>query len=325
MADNWGAEVIAGAGIESVYDTAIAATAKVKFLNDDLDVTTEDKPDETLCGTGGRDLGRRGADILAGTVVEEWHYGEQSVLLEQAFGSYVSEVSPIEDHYDLVNRTVTSFTFARIMRDAVVHEMSGLRVNELTIAGSSADDVQISAATLGGTRARTGTTNTAVSLAALAAPELSVRMNELTLRIGDLGDALDASDNLFINAFSLVIARNGKHDIVNSNTPLPMAEDGKRDVTLSITMPRIDTGKFIDWKEANPRTTIQAELAFAEEGGTRTKVIRLPRGHVITAPQSISGPELQPATVTMMFAINPGVNAFTNFDFAEEVRIFEDD
>ena len=321
MTDFLGAETLTGAALQPSLGTAVAATNKLKLISNGLDVDTEQKVDETLCDNAGRDLPRKGTDVLGGPLVEELQYDAQSILLEQAFGDF--QVNAGDDTYEVISRTATQLTVASLLHDSVVHEYDDIRTNNLQITGTPDDDIRIVANTFGGQRTRTGTVNTPASLRLLPDPGVTVRFNEMRLRIGDLADALGASDEWQeqVNAFTIDFNRNMVQNRVGSEFPATATENGKRDVTFSITLVQFDTELFIDWKEN--RTNIQAELHFAEFGGTRTKTFRFPVGRVTVAPKNIAGPALQSTTIEMMFALNKGRNAFTDFDFANEIQGFE--
>lgn len=321
MAETLGAGTITGIGLEGTYNTAVAATNKLNLISNGLDVETQQNLDVTLCGVGDRDKSRPGRDVASGPVVVQMTYDLRQPLLEQFSDGYTDEVAPTLDHYDWNLRSTQSLTIATLKRNTTVHEVAGCKTNTLTITGNGTDDIRMTADILAGTRTITGTVNTAASLGLLTVPALDILYNEMTLWIGDLADALAGGDEYNPESFTLTVSRNMVHHFVNDRTPLEAVEDGHRDVTLQIVLPRTETDQFITWKETYER--IQCQMAFTD--GTSNKIFRFPCGVVESAPQTVDGPEQQPTTITMRWNNNmAGLNAFTGFDFDEALRLFED-
>ena len=321
MAGNLGADTQFGIGLESTWDTAVAVTQKAPVLSNGLDRPVTNNPSTILCGTPARGRARRSSFVPAGSLNFQWTYDLQQVWIEHLCGTFTNETTPTLDHFDVDDRVTSSLTLAEIKRSGVVHEYSGIMINTATLTGNVADGMRWALDCLYGSRAITGTTNNSAAIEALSALGDEILYEELTVRVGDLANALAGSDVVEPTDIEVVFNWNRKHDFVTSRTPLQPEQNGFRDVTVRLTFPRIETDQYITWMDAG--TLVQMDMDWTD--GTEQKVIRFPVGRVSAAPQTTDGPELQPMTIEFMFENNVNdANTQTGFTFEPEWQILEE-
>jgi hypothetical protein len=317
-----GFQHIMGIKAETTLGTVVAVDKKVAYISDTLDQQYQHIQNQALLGTGAPKNSIQSTRQVGGSFQTYWTYALIDPLLKQFFGTHTVNASG-DDHYAMDENIDGKGLTIAINKQVSVHEYAGFKLGEMTISGSPTDGVRLGFSGFGMARSLASATNTANVLAALAETSNEMQFHDLTLRIGDLADALAAGDNVQVSGFSLTINRSLKQDQVNSNTLLEALEDGFRTGSLSITLPRHTTDQFITWHTAH--TVLQAELAF-DNGTDPYKKIRLPQIQVVSAPIPTGGPGLLPATI--MFSLHNNLdnaNTQTGMTHDQEIRIVEED
>ncbi|MCH9674532.1 MAG: hypothetical protein K0U93_24045 [Gammaproteobacteria bacterium] len=321
MAENYGFCTLMGAGLESTWGTAVAATHKVPYVNDGLDGKDEHLQMRALVGASAMRKSRPGQRIAGGPIEAYLTYGIRDPFLEQFFGAYTDETG-IPDHYDLAKTTLGKGLTIPVNRGVAVHEYIGYRIGKLTVKGSPGDGVMVSVEGNGKDRIRGGSiTNNAAALDALAEPGDEVLFHEVFLRVGDLTVPLAVANEFCPTEFTLELDRQHVVKQVNKRTAEQARENDFFLATLSFTLPYYDTEQWMDWHEDDE--VLQASLIFTD--GTSTKNFNLPQMLVTEAPVPQSGAEMTEPTVTMSAHPNGNsANAHPDFDFPEVVRLFEE-
>jgi hypothetical protein len=318
MAVSRGFQGIAGVAKESTLGTAAAATAKLPLISETFSASNAHIQNAALVGAAARKRAIKGARSVPGAVTAYLTYDLQHPVLERFCGTFVDDVGG--DYYRMDDTTDGKGLTLAIDKQVSVHEFAGVKFSELVLSGSPADAVRVTATGMGTARSLTSVTNTAVTLAALDEPGDEIQYHELTLRIGDLANALASGDDVDVENFSLRINRQLIQKQVNSLTLLEARENGFQEGNLTIQLPLYDSNQFLTWHDTH--TTLQATLTFTD--GTSTKEVRLPQLLVVHALPQLSGPELVGYSVELSVHANAdGANSQTGFDFPEAVRVFE--
>lgn len=318
MPENHGFQTIMAAGLESTWGTAVNATQKLPYVSDSLDAMYRHNQSQAMVGSASMPKSTQGQRVAGGGIECYYTYGLQQPILEQFFGTWTDDVGG--DFYTYTALTTGVSLTVAVNRGVAVHEFTGYKINELTLQGSPGEAVKLSLNGNAKTRVISGTENTSGELDALAEPSAEVLFNELTFRVGDLGDALAAGDNLEITQFALKINRNMVVKEVNATTAEQARENGFVSAELEFTLPYYDSDQWITWQEA--LTVLQASLIFSD--GSNSQTWNIPQCLVVEAPvpQSDAG-MTEPKIKLSLHPNRDGANAFTNFAHEEFIRLFE--
>lgn len=317
MPMNVGFASAAGYGLESTWSTAVAVTNAIKYLSDSMDQTRAKIVRATNRGQGGREANSLTHKVAGGNLTGLFTYELADPWLTHFLGTFTVDVGG--DFYTLIDQVTDGLTVA-IDRVVAVHEYEGYVIDAMTLAGSP--DIGVTFEWQGTAKQRliTGTTNAAAAVAALAEPAGSVLFHEMTLRVGDMADALAAGDDLSVSQFSLAVNRNKVAQAVNATTRLQSKENGHRDSMLTITLPRYEVDTFLGWEDAG--TPLQGNLIFTD--GTSTKDLRISHMTVESVPISQSDDSQAEMTVTLRLHENgSAANVNTGFDFVAELALYE--
>jgi Phage tail tube protein len=321
MATGRGFQSILAVKAESAWGTAVACDAKLPFISEDLTETFSHLPNEMLTGAGARARSFQGARAVQGGFVAYWTYALAQPVLKAFFGLHTVNASA-DDSYDMQETLDNDSMTVAIEKSVSVHEYAGFKINELMLSGSPTDGVRIAANGFAKSRSISSSTNTTNTLAALADPTNFVQFYNLVLRIGDTVDALAGGDAISVASFELSLTRNLEPALVNSQLPLEALENGRRESTLTLEIPRYTADTFLSWHASH--TLLQCDMVFTSSALVKT--IRMPQLTVVSVPANISGPGLVPLTVTLALANNlSNDNANTGFTFDPEIRILEAD
>jgi hypothetical protein len=306
---------------ETAWGTVIAADTKLPFISEDFTETFAHLPNEMLTGAGARARAFQGARTVQGGFVAYWTYALAQPLLKAFFGLHTVNASA-DDSYDMQETLDNDSMTVAIEKSVSVHEYAGFKVNELMLSGSPTDGVRIAANGFAKSRSLASVTNTTATLAALADPANYIQMHQLVLRLADCADALAGGDAISVASFELSLTRNLEPALVNSQLPLEALENGRREGTLTLEIPRYTADTFLTWHSSH--TLLQCDMVFTS--GALVKTIRMPQLTVVSVPANISGPGLVPLTVTLALANNlNNENALTGMTFDPEIRITEAD
>jgi hypothetical protein len=317
MATNVGFASAVGYGLESTWATAVAVTASLKYLSDTMDQTRAKIVRATNRGRGARDANRATHYVAGGGLTGLLTYDLAQSWLTHFIGAFNDDVGG--DYYSVLDQVVTGLTVA-IDRVTSVHEFVGCVIDSVTLAGDPDSGVTFEWALTAKNRLISGQTNNAAAVAALSEPGSDVLFHECTLRVGDMGDALAAGDNLSISQFSVEINRNKATNAVNSLYQLQSKENGHRDVMLSFTIPRYEADTFLAWEAA--ATALQANLIMTDS--TNTKDLRFSHLTVESVVINQSDDSMAEVPVVMRAHENESAtNTNTGFDFEAEIQLYE--
>lgn len=316
MATNVGFASAIGYGLESTWGTPVAVTNALKYLSDTMNQERAKIVRATNRGRGARDANRRAHKVAGGGITGLLTYDLSEPWITHFFGTFNNDVT---DYYSMDDQITDGLTVA-IDRVVVVHEFHGYVIDSLVLSGSPDDGVMFAWEGTAEQRVISGQTNNAAAVAALSEPGASVLFHECTLRIGDMVDGLGAGDDLSIENFTLTINRNKVAQAVNSTTRLQSKENGHRDSTLAITIPRYEADTFLDWEEAG--TALQGNLIMTDS--TNTKDLRISHMTVENCSVTQSDDGQAPVNVTLRLHENESaVNTNTGFAFDPEVELYE--
>ena len=216
-----------------------------------------------------------------------------------------------------------SFTMAILKRAGVVWEQQGNKVSELEISGTSRGKLEMSASLVAKNLLITGESgivNSPAAVSALASTDNPnpVSFDDLTIRIGEHGAALGASDQDCISDFTLSInnnlsdpqhctAKSGENPIFG----IEPVRNGFREVTITLTFPRYDSDEF--FLGLSNETLYQIDIKAVRASDELN--IYLPVAKVTSNIAQITGPELFPLVVEFRCLANGGTNTdmtFTN-------------
>jgi hypothetical protein len=291
MATGRGYAGLLGVGSESTWGTEVVATQRVPFLSESITDVFTMIQDESLEGKQARRYADQGPEDLAGTIDSNFRYTNSQLLLSAFFGQLTAGKYTMLETTESVSRTLA------IEKVVSVHTYTGVKVNQITIAGTPTDRVTIAYDVIAKDAIRTSVTNTSGVLSALTDTAENILFTELNFRIGDLVDALVVGDEMGISAFELMVNRNLDQVHTNqSRLVIEPLENGRREGTFKITIPRYQAQTFLGWKDSH--TKLQARLNFTN--GTNTKEILLPEMLITSVDPLVSGPELYPLEVEMM-------------------------
>jgi hypothetical protein len=322
MATARGFQQIMGLKAETTLGTAVAVNYKVPFVSDTFDQQFTHIQNAALVGSGAPLNSIQSVRHVPGGFTAYLTYDLIHPVLKHFFGNYTPVAGAGDERYVMQETLDGLGLTVAINKQVSVHEYAGFKVGEFTLTGTPADGIRYSVAGMATARSLSSVLNTSGVLAALAEPATSARFTDLTLRIGDLADALAAGDNTPVSGFSLSINRNLQQDEVNSNTLLEALESNFRQGTLTLNVPRYTTDQWKTWHDNH--TVLQAELAF-DNGTDPYKKVRLAQLQVVSAPTPTSGPGLLPITVTLSLHNNlNNANTQTGFTFDAEIEIVEE-
>lgn len=250
-------------GLESTYGTAVAVTQAVPYLTENIAHNKERLNDESLTGDAGFNRSFVGQESNMGPLSFNLDYGNLDMLIAAAMGA-ASTPALVTDLYgntytlaDEIDHSIT----AAIDKDVSVHEWRGCKINKLTLRGETSRPVTAEIELVAYDRKVTGTENDSAAIAAATVLEVPVCMfGDLTFRLGDLTDALTSNDDLCISGFELVIDNKLKtDDITNCGLDEP-ERDGRRVITLNVTLPSYQADTYTTYKDAD--TELQVNMIF---------------------------------------------------------------
>lgn len=322
MAIAHGFESILGVGAESTVGTPVVVTDKVPFRSEDLNEMFNQVQDNSLCGPAARPKPQQGTGIVEGSIEYHLRYTQNQLLLKTFFGTYLTDTPVVGTNtYSLDPNIDGSSLTVAIDKQVSVWEFAGWKPSELTISGSNTEGIIIEADGMAISLDLASALNTTGVLSGLSVSEDIVLFQDVTLRIGDLADALDSSDDLSVSEFEININRALEATEVNSRNRLEALENAFRETTLEITIPRYELNTFINFHKNH--TQLQASLSVSD--GTNTIEFLIPNMLVMEYEAAVEGPEFVPHAVT--FTAHPDTNSDNSFislnDSLAEIEIRE--
>lgn len=266
MPTNIGFLSVLGARLETTFNTAIAVDRAFYAISDSLINTPTLTFSPGLVGYGAQHRTVRGPSQRQGAITVLHDLGPQNPFLQQAFGAFATGTYRIVDLTDGIGLTVA------IREQLGVREHTGLKISQLQMTGSPGDGCRLVAST---TFYRgyslTSTVNTPAILDALALPDPELVFDEVDVQIGDLTDALAASDAKDIMGYTFTFNRNLEQRVANSLIPYEAKENDKRTVTLELSVPYYDTKQWHDWRDA--QTPLQGKVIWTSGGASQTLLL----------------------------------------------------
>ena len=324
MATAHGFQGIMGVGEEVTVGTPVAATQKVPFRSESFKSQHNHVMDSSLAGPAARPISQQGTRIAEGGVEFHLRYTLQELILKHFFGQLDLDTPSVGiNTYSLIPAIdETSLTVA-IDKNVAVWENAGVKLGDFTLSGSPTDGVIISAEGFFVDTDFASVLNTTASLEALAQPGPIGLYQDMTFWIGDLADALSSADAYCPSSFELSINRQLAATEVNKYDRLEALENGFRETTLTIEIPRYDTAsqQFITWHRDHEQ--LQAIITMSD--GVNTKAIYIPNMLLMEFDAEFAGPEFP--TIPVIFTCHPdqaGDNAFITLqDSRAEVELQE--
>ena len=315
MAEGTGYLSIAAIGKESVVNTAINATQRLRNLEWTPDSEYAHLLDESLSGQIARVTPELGMVDIRGSWRCYDTYTLANILIEHFFGTLTAGAYTFDN--SLVGK---SLTWA-IEKTVSVWELSGVKINELTLSWD-ADGVYLAGTCIGMGIVYTGAQNTTAELAALL-PNTAQRMKmapDLNVRLGVASAALGTPEEIKITEGSITLRRPMAETHYNSTRNiLEPSPDNFLEGTVELTLTRYDTNQYQTWKSGNTRLALR--VYFDEEAGAGTQEWIIPNLVLTDTPSPVSGPGFIPLSVTGEIAIGQdrvAANIVTSFDTTDD-------
>ncbi len=266
-----GYQTIFGVGLQSAYSAPVAVTDRIPIFKESLSHTIQQIEDEILRGTPGRrslvGAGQLLPEEVAGSLETDVRYVQKSgayfhgvdLLMGVAMGAAVHH-GAYQWSLLLANSLTKPLTLA-FNKGATVWELAGTYIEEFSFSLASGQSLRTSFNVRGHKLRYTGDlgiANTLSNLTSLAAKTAQrVLCPDLHFYIGDLADALGSADELDVADAKLSLKNNltGSEYSTPDNatsyfTPHLTIEpdrNGKRDVTLEFTVPRLVSSGTSGW------------------------------------------------------------------------------
>lgn len=253
-----------GVGKESEWGSIVAPTELMSFIPPESINENYDWGEKEMLISK---AGRRDADILgikcAGGLVLEANHQSCDIPLAVLFGGgggtptgegpFVHTLSLAED----IERSI-SLHFEKAVN---LHSIGGVKFNGGRLVGDSSQ-VKWEFDAVAKYRDRSTTHRAALTaLSDLGKPDLLFQ--QCIMRLGDLNDALDSNDAIDISNFTLSINHNLAIDQQTTTSQKYIMEpvrSGRREVTLTITLPRFTEDAQFAWLAA--ATLLQCDIIF---------------------------------------------------------------
>lgn len=306
MALGAGYKARCGIGKETTWGTLVSPTELITFLSESITRSDEFFEQDTLVSKAGRLPADKTNITVSGSIEMDNNYQALDLIFALAFGGgaetpsgsgpYTHTIKLSED----ISRSLSIF----IEKDVSVWEIAGAKINTLTISGIAGEPIKVSAEIIA--KELTRGTSYRATLSGLAIPSKPrVVFPHLKFRIADLTDALTDDDEIDISEFELTINNNLATDQRGSkegNYILEPFRNGRREITLSITVRRYTKDTFINWKENG--TKLQADLTFTS--GSYQQKFEFPTLLVKEVNAPIGSAEIIPVEVTLTAYRNDG-------------------
>jgi len=323
MAIAHGFSAILGVGSEVTLGTPVAATDKVCFISETLQENIVEVLNNAICGTAVRDIGQPGTKIIEGGFVYPWTVDLGSIPLQKFFGTYSTDTPAVgQNTYSLDNSIDGDGYTVAIDKQVSVYEFAGFKGSTLTISGNPGDGIRISIDGFAVNLDLDSVLNTSGTLQALAEGGFILLFQDATFRLGDLADALQASDAIDVSEFSIEINRQLEPVEVNSHQRTEALENGFRESTLTFTVPQYQSDFIVDAH----RNHTQLQFDIVITNGASVKTIQGPRLVVTEYSNSVGGPEFLTLEVTcQLLPDSNGANAFMTLqNVNSELEIIEE-
>lgn len=287
-----GYQTISAVGAESVVNTPVNATQRVRNLEFTPDAEYTHLFDESLSGNVAQATPDLGVRDIRGSWRCYLTYTLAHVLLKHFLGSLSAGRYTFED--TLVG---TGLTWA-IDKQVGVWELSGVKINTmvLTIGTGVAE---LSGTLIAQNLTYTGGQNTSGELVALL-PNVDRRCKlapDLNVRIGVATAALGSPEEITITQGSLTFGRpQAETHVSGTRDIMEPAPDNFLTGTYDLTLPRYTTNQYKTWQAALTRLSLR--ILFDEEAGSHTQEWLIPNVVIGAAPNPVSGPGFVPQSIS---------------------------
>lgn len=315
MAGTRGFQTQASVASETVYNTEVATTTKLRYISDSLDKQFEPIENEMLGGIGSMSTSDQGIASVGGDLLTEWDYRLADILFTRFFGDLTTGAFTLTDTIDGLGYTLA---LGKVVEE---HVFTGCKASQLVLSGAPGQAMRCAWSLLPQDRVLGSVLNTQASLDAIVEPAAArVLFHHLAFWIGDTVDILASGDAIKINQFQLTINRNLSQFHANSQTPEQALEDGFQMVELQFTTPLYEDNFFITAHAAH--TPLQMKATWTRSA--TTKILRAPNMYVVSAPVPVAGPGLVPRTVTVrLYNDLANINSAADMTFVEPLKLFE--
>jgi|SaaInlStandDraft_4_1057021.scaffolds.fasta_scaffold00309_13 hypothetical protein len=199
-----------------------------------------------------------------------------------------------------------------IEKSVALWENHGCYVNSMTISGNAKEGLNVSADVIGYEQDRNTSSgvNTQANLASLrttmAGVADKVMWTDLAFYIGDTANALIAGDGKNISAFSLTLNNNltePEQATIDPTThteimkTLEPVQNGMREVTCELTIPRYTADTYLDWRSNGTR--LQLEFHFVRTADSKEFHIYIPEAQITGVGAPVSGPGIVTQTISL--------------------------
>jgi hypothetical protein len=332
MATGIGSKTKGGWGKETTWSTGVAITELIPYLSEDITEDIAILADEYHRGSPMLANYQPSSRTCTGSLVCEGVYDTIAGdiiglggLLRSVFGAATWQLTPTTVEYEPSTDLDESATIA-FEKNVSVWELAGGKFASMEITGNAQGKIQFSFNVTGYQLRRTGdvgivnTSSTFTGLAPTTNPEL-IAFDHLIVRVADQGAALDSADQINVSSFTLTFENN----LIGSEFATPIStgdalytlepiRTGKRNVTLSLTIPRYTADTvFTDFK-AN--TAKQADLKFTGASSSYEFNIFLPNVRIEEPVAPVTGPEIVQQTYNLKALDNNAGTINTNMVLA---------
>lgn len=300
-----------GIAKQTALATAVAATDRIPVISESVNDNPQQIDHNYLngyCGSKRMDktLVAPSGNIecyIPFTVKDNTKFVSADILIALAMGTVTGFTAAEGDYNRLLPacdlNVFGTFGIHKGVHTDKVNELIGAMVNSMTISGTAGEAIKGSFELLAYQLKRASTTNTPTTLTALPKDLANLLLfNHLTFRLGDQTDALSASDNLGISAFTITVNNNltsaeqTTPDNATTHTdptkPIQPIRNGFREVTLQITVPRYNSDTYISAKVGD--TLQQASFLFTDTSAPANVFnIFFPNLQVTETEDAISG------------------------------------
>ena len=311
-------------GVESTWGTGVAVSELIPFTSESINRVIAQLESEYLDGNAGRRSLTNSVVSPAGDLECELVWDEIATaivgierLLTGGLGTGTWDAVNSLTQFTLANTISRSYTLA-FNKSVSVWESLGAKINTLKISGSAGEKVMLSAGIMAKNLLRTGDagiTNAAAALTSLAPANIpqNIVFDDCVFRLADQANAIAGGDAFAIDSFEVNVNNNfSEHQFSTTDATVTSAlysheflRNGRRETTLSITMPRYTADTIFTW--LNSGTALQADLIFTS--GSYIFTILLPNIKVTGDPTApVSGPELIAPSFNFTCLLNPGTN-----------------
>ena len=313
-----------------IANPTAAPTDLVTLLSENITDDFERVPDESIYGGAGLIVDSQGVQPITGDLnvqvvfdtTANSNFWGTDLLFALAIGSCAwntggaafNDLIVVDNIDDLSGTPICGTMSIDKKVSTTPWQYNGMYVNGFTLTGNAKENIKATFPIISYDVDRAAGTYTAAELVTLYAnvdenPPMKLLFSDLTFRIGDDADALDATDNYGINSFTFTFNRNltdpefstpdaTTGQTATRNTIEPVS-NGFREVTLQIVLPRYYSDAFFTWRDADE--LLQCYLKFSASSGAREFNLLIPTMKITNVSVPIGGSGV--ATVTVDFKV----------------------